>query len=206
MHTEDLVTITSTLANTPPPSSLRMGDPGNPQPLFSGASPCRACAAIKETYEDAPPPTTAPPPAAPAGKGDELLFADDDFTLGDPGATPLPYADPAKAPGGTAFSGKQNILGGVGVPAPTEFQKAVGADALAIGSTNTFSPAPAGPATPPPIATTKTSYEKWMPMGLSNTQALFLAIAVCTACLLLFFIVGMNSPSTQPVDPLLATL
>jgi hypothetical protein len=44
-----------------------------------------------------------------------------------------------------------------------------------------------------------------MPYGLSNIQALVLATVVCTAMLLLFFIVGMSSAPQQTVavDPLL---
>ena len=190
----DLVDVTSTLASTPPPAKLKFNYfPTPPAPLPAvKPTQCHACAgaAVREHFATMP------------QQPDRLLFADDEFVKGDPGLTqPPPYANPQNAPGATAFSGTTNILSVPGITSPQQFQTEIGAGTLGIGSgTGTFVP-PTTPPTPAPVAITK---KTWLPMGLTNVQALVFTTVVCTAILLLFFIVGMNSP--RPVDPLLAGL
>lgn len=188
----DLIDVTATLASTPPPSTLKIDYPTVPSPLqASGKTQCHACATpLKEKYQDMPLNPNA------------LLFADDEFVKGDPGLTqPPPYSNPQNAPGATMYSGTQNILSVPGVTTPQQFQTAIGANTLGIGSaTGTFVPPPTQAPTPPPVAAVNT--KSAMPMGMTNTQALILAIAACTALLLLSFIVGMHG-APRPVDPLL---
>ena len=203
MH-QDLVEISARLASLPPPAELRIGSsPRTPSPILS--TTCRACVggggSTKEMYVDAPL-TQAPA----TNLGDQLLFADDEFVKGDADAQPPPYANPQSAPGANMYSGTQNVLSVPGITAPNEFQKAVGANALGIGTaTGTYVAPPPTMPPPPTIAAQQTTTQKWAPMGMSNTQVLIFTVALCTGCLLLFFIVGMSSGRT-PVDPMLTPL
>jgi hypothetical protein len=115
-------------------------------------------------------------------------------------------------PSATAYAGSINALNMsnalANVTAPNNFKTAIGAQNLGAGTTASFVPPPPSSQlqTPPPVASTAT--KSWMPYGLSNMQALVLATVVCTAMLLLFFIVGMSSSNPQPqpsglTDPLL---
>ena len=195
-----LLDVSATLASTPPPAELWNGSASG-TPIVP--APCHSCAAaaapvakrMVEHYVDAP--STA----------DNLLFADDEFVTGDNAAPAAPYANPLSAPGATAFSAG-NVLAAAaatgGATPPGNFKEAVGAQTLGSQTTVTF--ATSAPA-PPVQAYSTTATTSWMPAGLTNLQALILAVAVCTGCLLLFFIVGMNSAqpaAAQPgIDPLL---
>lgn len=196
---QDLVEVSARLASLPPPPGLHINFPGTPRPILS--TTCRACIGSKETYVDAPQ-TQAPA----TNLGDQLLFADDEFVKGDADALPPPYANPQSAPGANMYSGTQNVLSVPGITAPNEFQKAVGANTLGIGTaTGTYVPPPPSTPAPSAVAAQQTTTQKWTPLGMSNTQVLILTVALCTGCLLLFFIVGMSS-ARAPVDPLLAPL
>lgn len=234
---QHLIDVSATLATTPPPAHMHGPGAIIPAPAGRLSAGCLRCSGrvLKEGYEDMPPAEDAaaqaqaaagallapPPPAEPlqqqqqtywSSSADDLLFADDEFQTGQVDAPPAaPYADPLSNPGATMYSGSVNMLSGAqalgSVTAPNAFRATVGASTL--GTPTAFAPPPPGAAAAPldgqgGTATTQTT---WMPMGLSNTQALVLAILVCTGLLLLLFIIGMGSAPAAPVaDPLLAGL
>lgn len=219
----DLLDISATLATRPPAVPVQTP---RAVPRAAGhaiTTGCMRCGGGKETYEDmsaeqsaaaaaaglvAPPP---PPPAAAApavvwtSTADDLLFADDEFATGQVDAPPAaPYADPLSNPAATMYAGSVNMISGASnlgnLTPPSQFRAAVGAAGL--GTPTAFqAPPPMAQAVPAPGATSTTT-TTWMPLGLSNTQALVLAVFVCTGVLLLLFIVGMNSGPAPVADPL----
>lgn len=212
----DLLDVSATLATQPPKVPVRYPS----VPTAAGntlSSGCMRCGG-KETYEDMPAQTSAqaaaaaaaalvaPPPAQPQqpavwqSTADDLLFADDEFATGLVDAPPpAPYADPLSNPAATAYAGSVNMISGAsalgGLTPPSEFRAAVGAAGL--GTPTSFVPPPST-VQAPGVASTTTSTTSWMPMGLTNTQALVLAVLVCTGVLLLLFIVGMSSAPAAP--------
>lgn len=189
---QSLIDISASLASAAPPPELTFGTtPDNPvRPVV--CTGCSHAASYREGYEDMP---TTMPTSAPSPEGDPLIFADDEFPLGEAAdGTAAPYSDLQMAPNATGFTPNANSkpLDTVGATPPGQFRQAVGATGLGSETTVTFQTSP--PAAPV-VQSTTTKTQTWMPMGMSNTQALVVAIAVCTGCLLLFFIVGMNSSS-----------
>jgi hypothetical protein len=220
MSLSQLLDVSENLSITPPPSTRKVSVPHAANKIATGCSSCR------EGYADAPgiqwfsdpllSPPTAPAPTPPQQQqqvwqstADDLLFADDEFAKGlvdTPQAAP--YSNPLMNPSATAYAGAVNALDMskalATVTSPNNFKTAIGAQGLGAGTTSSFVVPQQTPAAPPPIASSTT--QSWMPLGLSNTQALVLATVVCTAMLLLFFIVGMSSAQSQApalTDPLL---
>lgn len=225
----DLLDVSATLATRAPSVPVRY--PSVPKAATGNAlsSGCMRCGQFKEGYEDMPvatqtpaqaaataaaalvaPPTTQAPAAPTTGgatwrsTADDLLFADDEFATGQVDApAPAPFADPLSNPAATAYAGSVNMLSAAsnlgGLTPPSEFRAAVGAAGL--GAPTSFAPPPPT-VQAPSVASTSTTTTTWLPMGLTNTQALVLAIFVCTGVLLLLFIVGMGSaPSAAPSAP-----
>ena len=225
-----LLDVSEKLALTPPPSKYTTQPQALPQAANTLSSGCASCrGSTKEMYTDqqpgvtwytnplgvSPTPTPVQTPAPPQqvwkSTADDLLFADDEFTKGlvdTPAAAP--YSNPLMNPGATAFAGSVNALDMSKalstVTAPNNFKTAIGAQTLGAGTTSSFVVPSSQPTqnTPVPIASSTTT--TWMPAGLTNTQAMVLATVVCTAILLLFFIIGMGTapkPAAGLTDPLL---
>ena len=211
-----LLDVASNLASTPPP----LPNLGSAAALPKASGHCLHCGpaafvkmpsnAKKEFFEDADiqwfdnnpfvSPTTSadaqPPPALSAD--DNLLFADDEFQTGDPPPA-APYSDPLAVPGATAFAATNTLTSATDITSPANFQTAVGAQNLGSATTTSFVPPPSV-VTPAPTYSSTTSY---LPLGLTNTQALVLAVALCTGILLLLFIVGMSSSPPAAANPYL---
>jgi hypothetical protein len=102
------------------------------------------------------------------------------------------------------YAGSVNMISGASnlgnLTPPSQFRAAVGAAGL--GAPTSFVPPPPPTVQAAGTGATTTTTTTWMPLGLTNTQALILAIFVCTGALLLLFIVGMGSapaPATTDV-------
>lgn len=216
----DLLDISATLATQAPRVPVQY--PRVPRAaghaLSSGCMRCGGGGSGREGYEDMPalqspaqaaadaaaglmaapqPPAQAapPPPAVWNSTADDLLFADDEFATGQVDAPPAaPYADPLSNPAATMYAGSVNMISGASnlgsLTPPAQFRAAVGAAGL--GAPTSFVPPPPT-VQAPGTGASATINTTWMPMGLTNTQALVLAIFVCTGALLLLFIVGMGS-------------
>lgn len=212
----NLLEVSATLATAPPPPQLLATAPAPPVPsnVLSAGGGCARCRRsprlVKEGYVDAPAPAAAPapPPAVWQSADDDLLFADDEFQTGVDAPPPAPYADPLSAPGATAWSGSVNAIASAqaaaGVTTPTDFRGAVGAQAL--GTPTSFLGGQTSPPWQPIVANaaTTTTSESLSMKGMTSLQLLGLATAACTAILLVFFIVGMNTRSAPAagMDPL----
>ena len=221
MFIDNLLNVSSTLATRPPPPELYKPGPLYPTPAPTNTTGCSSCPKSIERYDryeryedlptDLPTVTTAPTAAPWVSPADDLLFADDELQKGE-GTVGAPYSSPGMSPGGTMFS-NVNAIGSAAamqnITAPGQFQQAVGAQGLGSGTTTSFTP-PQATEMVPAVASTTNTGTKWMPKGLSNTQALVLAVVVCTALFLLLFIVGMGTaaapaPETQ-FDPMMSGL